>query len=414
MIGSASLCLTLMVTSGFEKEISQKARGMSSDAVVTASSQQPILWAGVKDFFQTNFPNIVDKVSATSIGHVVADHKDGFYNLILKAVDTKTFAGVSDFCGRITPILEQTGADSLDGKFKKGWNIELGKILSANNLIIGHKLARNLKLKLGDELKLLLPEPSGKRKVRLREVLVKVAGFLDVGFSEFDSATLICSLELFWQFFDLQGQVQHLLLKFKDQQHQSSRKALARVVFQLKQLLPWLPEEEVVLAKMLEARLNGFKVQSWKELYPALVSSMRLEKYAMFFVLLLVSIVAIMNMVSLLIVQVQAKRKDIAILRTVGFSQGFIKQLFVTQGLVLTFFASGCGVLLAFAVGWFFTHVMPIRLPDAYFVSNLPFDLAPQHFLLVFTATMLVSLIASWFPAHKAASLNIIEVLRGH
>jgi ABC-type lipoprotein release transport system permease subunit len=141
---------------------------------------------------------------------------------------------------------------------------------------------------------------------------------------------------------------------------------------------------------------------------------MRLEKYAMFFILLLVSVVAIMNMVSLLIVQVQAGRKDIAILRTMGFGKNFIMQIYISLGMLLTVFASGIGLLLAFAISWFFSHAYPIKLPDAYYVSHLPFDLAPQHFLLVFLTTLLAGLFASWLPARKAAKLNIIAVLRGN
>lgn len=408
-IGSASLCLTLMIMCGFEQEICQKARGMCSQAVISTKNQQSIAWQGTPEFLQHLLPQLIENVSATSVSHVVIDHGQNFHNLLLKAVDTKTFCEVSDLSARITPRIEETGPNA---KPKTQRNVNLHKILHTNQVIIGYKLAQSLNVGLRDELKVLLPEPSGKKNVKLREVKVVVAGFLDVGFNEFDAGTLICSLELFWEFFGNSGQVENILIKFR--KNMSNRTFWCSLIEKLKSLLPWAPDQEGLQASQLAQQLDDFKVQAWKELYPALVSSLRLEKYAMFFVLLLVSIVAIMNMISLLIVQVQAKRKDIAILRTVGFSNRFVQQIFISFGLALTFFASTSGLLLAYSIGLFFTHILPIQLPDAYLVATLPFDLASEHLILVFIATMVVGFFATWFPAKHASNLNIIKVLRGH
>lgn len=408
-IGSASLCLTLMIMSGFEREICQKARGMSSQAVISTKNQQLITWQGTPKFLQHLLPKLIENVSATSISHIIIDHGQNFHNLLLKAVDSKSFCKVSDLSARITPHIEETGPGA---KPKTQRNFSLHKILDSNHVIIGYKLAQSLNVGLGDELKILLPQPSGKKNIKLHEAKVIVAGFLDVGFSEFDAGALICSLELFWEFFGNSGQVENILIKFR--KNMSNQTLWRSLIERLKSLLPWTPDQESLQASQLAQQLEDFKVQSWKELYPALISSLRLEKYAMFFVLLLVSIVAIMNMVSLLIVQVQAKRKDIAILRTVGFSCCFVQQIFISFGLVLTFFASTSGLLLAYSIGLFFTHILPIQLPDAYLVATLPFDLASEHLILVFIATMIVGFFASWFPAKQASNLNIIKVLRGN
>lgn len=411
MIGSASLCLTLMVMSGFEKEISQKARGMNSQVVISSKSGKSLAWPEMANLIDYGKKNIF--ISATSLSQVVVDHGQNFYTLILKAVDTRSFNQVSDLDRRITPNLSETGPQVVGRQSRK---IDLQRILTGNNIIIGHKIARTMGIKFGDELKILLPEPIGKKKIKLFESKVKVVGFLDVGFNEYDSATMICSLDLFWDFFGHKGLVDNVLVKFADQKDGKT----ARVGFvenflnYLSGILPWAQDKETQKANILKGQLSNFKVQLWKELYPALVSSMRLEKYAMFLVLMLVSIVAIMNMISLLIVQVQAKRRDVAILRAMGFSIWQVQKIFVCLGLVLTFFASISGICFAFAVGKIFSDVWPIKLPDAYLVSHLPFDFSLEHFLLIFFATMIIGFFASWIPARQVFKLKIAQVLRGH
>lgn len=410
MIGSASLCLTLMVMSGFEKQISQKARGMNSQAIIMSKTGKSLAWPEMGNLAKVKFRKFVEKVSATSNSQIVVDHGQNFYNLLLKAVDVSSFDGVSDLVSRITPVLEETGPDA---KPRPARSVDLSKILHKNNVIIGHKIARNMGVKFGDEVKVMLPEPVGKKKVKLTESKVRVAGFLDVGFEEYDSSTIICSLELFWEFFGHQGLVDNVLIKFVSEQRPKRTGLFARIMTYLSELMPWSQDKEALMAKKLGVGLAGFKVQSWKQLYPALVSSMRLEKYAMFLILMLVSIVAIMNMISLLIVQVQAKRRDIAILRAMGFGPSQIRRVFVSLGLVITFFACLSGVLIAFGIGLACSTICPIKLPDAYLVANLPFDLAFEHFALVFIATMIVGFFASWIPARQASKLDVVQVLRG-
>ncbi len=411
-IGSASLSLTLMVMSGFEKEISQKARGMNSQVVISSKSGKSLAWPEMANLIERGKTDVAF-VSATSISQIVVDHGQNFYTLVLKAVDARSFNQVSDLDRRITPNLSETGPQGVNRQCRK---IDLQRILTGNNIIIGHKIARTMGIKFGDELKVLLPEPIGKKKIKLFESKVKVVGFLDVGFNEYDSATMICSLDLFWEFFGHKGLVDNVLVKFVEQKSEENFKHgyFEKFLNYLNNILPWAQDKEAQQAELLRQKLSNFKVQLWKELYPALVSSMKLEKYAMFLVLLLVSIVAIMNMISLLIVQVQAKRRDVAILRAMGFSIWQVQKIFVCLGLVLTFFASISGVGFAFAVGKLFSELWPIRLPDAYLVSHLPFDFSPEHFLLIFFATMIIGFFASWIPARQVFKLKIAQVLRGH
>lgn len=399
--------------SGFEKEISQKARGMNSQIIISSKSGKSLAWPEMASLIKGDKKEIVC-ASASSTSQIVVDHGQNFYTLILKAVDAKTFNQVSDLDRRITPNLSETGCQNSGRVSRK---VDLQRILTGNNILIGHKIAKTMGVKFGDELKVLLPEPIGKKKIKLLESKVRIIGFLDVGFNEYDNATMICSLDLFWDFFGHKGLVDNVLVKFVSQSNEVDGKIdilISKISTYLSDTLPWAQDKETQQVNALKTKLSAFNVQHWKELYPALVSSMRLEKYAMFLILMLVSIVAIMNMISLLTVQVQSKRRDVAILRAMGFCAGQIEKIFIFLGLVLTFFASISGILLSLFVGIFFERIHPIRLPDAYIVNCLPFDFSPEHFLLVFILTMIVGLLASWIPARQVFSLKVAEVLRGH
>lgn len=403
-LGSLSLTLTLMVMSGFEQEVYHKARGMNSHALISGSQSLPLSWPHFKTELNEKGGDLVAAASAMATTQVIIDHGPNFYNLLLKAVDPVSFAAVSQLHQFITPHLEQTGC--LLEQPRVPYKINLKRILSGNNVLLGHKVAKALKVGLGDKIKLLFPEVI-KNRVKLKEVVAVVSGFIDVGFNEFDSGVLLCGLEFFWQINGNAGVVDYVLINFVNQQATGQ---WWQTIFN--RLSPWAKDIETLQATELKQRFTGLQIQSWQELYPALISSMRLEKYAMFLVLFLISLVALMNMVALLVVQVQAKRRDIVILKVLGFSQRFICGLFTIFGLSITALASFAGALGALVLGHVFTYHLPIRLPDAYLVACLPFDLHPGNALLVFGLTVLVGFFAVWVPAKRAGNLSVVKVLK--
>ena len=162
----------------------------------------------------------------------------------------------------------------------------------------------------------------------------------------------------------------------------------------------------------LRNALPGVDVKSWRELYPALVASLKLEKYVMFCLLLLITLVASMNMVSLLFMQVQARRGDIAILKTIGMPQLDIKKIFVSLGLIVTMSSALAGLVLAFLVGLFLKRFPLISLPDVYYVSHIPAHLSIGQFVFVFLLTIVIGFVATWIPASMAQQVSITSVLR--
>jgi lipoprotein-releasing system permease protein len=170
-------------------------------------------------------------------------------------------------------------------------------------------------------------------------------------------------------------------------------------------------EEDIVIEK-LKRRLPQLQVNSWKDLNPALVSSLKLEKYASFFILALITLVASMNMISLLFMQIQQKRRDIAIFKAMGISDSSIRNIFLHLGISITFTASAIGLGLAALAGYLLKKYPFIELPDVYYVSYLPARMDAEIFFVVFLATMILGFLATWIPARRSKQIEIAQVLR--
>ncbi|NDC43116.1 MAG: ABC transporter permease [Chitinophagia bacterium] len=162
----------------------------------------------------------------------------------------------------------------------------------------------------------------------------------------------------------------------------------------------------------LAAVSPDFVVRSWQELYPALVASLKLEKYVMFLVIALITLVASMNMVSLLFMQIQQKRRDIAIFQAMGMPHTMIREIFLYIGLFITLIASTLGLLAAGIVGTLLERYPCIQLPDVYYISYLPARLDAEIFIMVFVVTLLIGFVATWLPAYRTRSIKIAQVLR--
>lgn len=154
-------------------------------------------------------------------------------------------------------------------------------------------------------------------------------------------------------------------------------------------------------------------VSTWQERNPVLFDALRLEKWAMFIILLLIVLVAAFNIIGTLIMVVTEKTREIGILKSMGATENSIMRIFLYQGL----FIGGLGTLLGTAMGLFTCYLLMyhIRLPEvtaAYLTDRIPVLINPWMDLLIVGASMLICLLASLYPARQAAKLDPVEALR--
>ncbi len=160
------------------------------------------------------------------------------------------------------------------------------------------------------------------------------------------------------------------------------------------------------------AQLPALKVRDWNELNGHLFASMKLERMAMFLILLFTVAIASLNIVSTLTLMVQEKVKEIAILKTLGAQKKDISGIYLWNGVWVGGVGVAWGTVVAFVVCLTLKKFQVITLPDVYYDRTLPVTLDPVYFLGVSLSSFLIVFLASYFPAKRAAALTPLEGIR--
>ncbi len=170
---------------------------------------------------------------------------------------------------------------------------------------------------------------------------------------------------------------------------------------------------EAISQKLLARAGPGFTATHWIDLNRPLFSAMKLEKLAMFVTVCLIVMVAALNIVTTLVMMVMEKNRDIGILNAMGATERNILRVFMLQGLVLGTIGTLAGSVLGVAVSWLLDRYRLIRLePEVYAIPYVPFQVQGADVLLVAFSAILISFLATLYPARTAARLNPVEALR--
>jgi putative ABC transport system permease protein len=142
-------------------------------------------------------------------------------------------------------------------------------------------------------------------------------------------------------------------------------------------------------------------------------SAMELEKQALFIVLMLIILIASLNIISSLLMTVMSRRKEIALLLSMGASANETKQIFFRLGMVIGVSGIVFGIILGFSGIYLLGNFDIISLPaDVYGTSKLPVDLSLIDFCMIVAGSFVIVLLSSYYPAHKSTKIDVLEVLR--
>lgn len=158
---------------------------------------------------------------------------------------------------------------------------------------------------------------------------------------------------------------------------------------------------------------KGVGIVGWWQQNGNFFAAMKMEKTALFIVLMLIILVASLNIISSLLMTVMSRRKEIALLLSMGATTKEIKSIFLKVGMTIGFGGILTGVLLGFIGYWFLDNFDIVSLPaDVYGSAKLPLDLALSDFISIIIGAVVIVFLSSFYPANRATKIDVIDVLR--
>jgi len=268
-----------------------------------------------------------------------------------------------------------------------------------SNILIGDSLADRLNLRVGDVLQLISPKPKQSPFGAMpRAKNFTIGGIFDVGMYEYNNSFIFMPLEAAQTFFQLPQQVSFLEVMTTDPQLTLETKPLVE-----------------------RALGQGYNAVDWRQNNVNFFNALQVERNVMFLILTLIILVAAFNIISSLIMLVKDKAHDIAILRTMGASKASILKIFLLTGSSIGVF----GTMTGFLIGVLFVkNITGIQnfiervtgssvFPgEIYFLSKVPAQMAWHEVISIVLMSLLLSFLATLYPAWRAARLDPVEALR--
>jgi lipoprotein-releasing system permease protein len=257
-------------------------------------------------------------------------------------------------------------------------------------VILGSDLASSLDVRVGDTLRLVLPNetltPFGPAP---HTRAFKVVGTFSLGLYEFDSEYAFVDLPVAEQMFgaDVPAFVQ---LRLDD-------------MFAARAVADAIPKTAG----------DQYITQDWSDMNKSLFSALWLEKMAIAITIGLIVMVAALNIIASLVLLVMEKNRDIAILKTMGSSAASIRRIFMLQGLIVGLVGTAVGAVAGIAITEVLDRYRLIHVPiDVYQISYVPFTLLPRDVVVVIVSAIVICFVATIYPSRQAAKLDPAQALR--
>jgi lipoprotein-releasing system permease protein len=381
-VGVMTLIVVLAVMSGFEKTLKEKILGTQAHLVVLKANQQGM------DHYEEVLKQVKDVKGVVSaapfiFNQVMLSSESNVSGVVIKGIDP-------DRVGKVTELAHNMKAGRLQ---------DLKGESDSPGIILGAELAKHLGVTLNDAIQVVSPlgtmTPMGMMPKMKR---FRVIGIFYSGMYEYDNTMAYISLESAQKFFGMGARVTGIEIKGND-------------IYKVKEI-----------GKEIRQKLGfPFWTKDWMEMNRNLFSALKLEKIAMFIILVLIVLVAALNIISTLIMVVMEKNKDIAILKSMGTPSKGILRIFIIEGGIIGVVGTALGTILGLGIALNLDKIVgflenrfgfKIFSPDIYYIEKFPSQVNPMDVGLIIMTAILISLLATLYPSWRASKLDPAEALR--
>jgi lipoprotein-releasing system permease protein len=364
-VGVAALLITLSMMNGFQNELRRRILGGTPHVVVQRFFNEPLLEH--KDVLQKLVKYSFVKGAAPFIYQKsIIKFKRRLDGVVVKGVHPELERNITDIERKI-----------VDGVY----DLERG-------CIIGTELAHSLKVSVGDTL--IIASPYGDQLgllPRVKKLVLK--GIFNFGYYDYDATFVFMDLKNLQALYQMDNQVSGIELRVDDVYRSPH------------------------YARIIEKDLgHPYRVKDWIQSNRSVFAALKMEKIITFIVLTLIILVAGFNIVGTLVNMVKKKTAEIGVLRSYGFTSGKIMKIFIYHGCMIGLIGTGLGLVFAFIACWILDKYR-VGLPgDVYFIATLPVEMSVNDFMVTAFAAIMISFIATIYPAKKATQLTTVEALR--
>jgi len=382
-LGVMALIVVLAVMTGFEEDLKEKILGTNAHIVVVKSG------GPMDDYRQImeRLKGLTGVVATTPFiyNQVMLSTGKNVSGVVLRGIDVKSDRQVT----RLSKTVVEGSIDKLDDNSPN----------ALPGLIMGKELAKHLDIFVGDKINVVSPigniTPLGMMP---KMKPFRVTGIFNTGMFEYDSTLAYVSLSQAQAFFDLGDTVTGIQIKVDDVYHTGE------------------------LARSINAMLGrDYYARDWMQMNHNILFALKTEKVVMFIILTLIVLVAAFGIASTLFMVVMEKTRDIAILKSMGATGASIMKIFVLEGLIIgvtgTILGVASGLLVAHNLEPIINAIQKITgqnffSKDIYYLDHFPSQVIPSDVVLISVTAVLISFVATLYPAWQASRMLPAEALR--